>query len=65
MNLTKPDRFRDSKWWFYDRYVWNFHMLSAPFNGEATRNGHAWLVPLIHGHVDQASKQIRVQNGLG
>ncbi|KAL4063987.1 SacI homology domain-containing protein [Scleroderma yunnanense] len=58
MNLTQPHRFQNSKWWFNDRYVWNFHMLSAPFKDDAPRDGHAWLVPLIHGHVDQAKLNV-------
>lgn len=55
-NLTKPDRFRNSPWPFTDRYVWNFHMMSRPFTDTAPRGAQAWLIPLIHGHVDQASK---------
>ncbi|KAH0834053.1 putative polyphosphoinositide phosphatase [Lanmaoa asiatica] len=55
-NLTKPDRFRNSSWPFNDRYVWNFHMMSRPFTDTAPRGVHTWLIPLIHGHVDQASE---------
>ncbi|KAI5993700.1 SacI homology domain-containing protein [Pisolithus orientalis] len=58
LNLTKPNRFEKSKWWFNDRYVWNFHMLSLPFNDQSPRGGQAWLIPLIHGHVDQAKLNI-------
>ncbi|KAG6335053.1 hypothetical protein ID866_4031 [Astraeus odoratus] len=54
MNLAKPNRFEKSRWWFNDRYVWNFYMLSVAFEDEAPKGGQAWLIPLIHGHVDQA-----------
>ncbi|KAI5993402.1 SacI homology domain-containing protein [Pisolithus marmoratus] len=58
LNLTKPNRLQKSKWWFYDRYAWNFHMLSSPFNDQSPRGGQAWLIPLIHGHVDQAKLNV-------
>lgn len=39
---------------FNDRFAWNFHMITAPFGeGEPIRTH--WLLPLVHGHVDQAS----------
>ncbi|KIJ60428.1 hypothetical protein HYDPIDRAFT_98752 [Hydnomerulius pinastri MD-312] len=56
-NLTKPERFPNTFWHFNDRYVWNFHMLSHPFKDEAPR-GQSWLIPLIHGHVDQAKLNV-------
>lgn len=31
-------------------------MMSCPFTDAAPRGVHAWLIPLIHGHVDQASE---------
>ncbi|KAI6118116.1 SacI homology domain-containing protein [Pisolithus sp. B1] len=58
LNLTKPNRFEKTKWWFNDRYVWNFHMLCSPFNDQSPRGGQAWLIPLIHGHVDQAKLNV-------
>lgn len=54
-NLTKSDRYRDSSCAFNNRYVWNCYMLSHTFKETASRGVHAWLIPLIHGHVDQAS----------
>ncbi|KAF8840339.1 hypothetical protein BDN67DRAFT_968747 [Paxillus ammoniavirescens] len=57
-NLTRLDRFENSSWPFNDRYVWNFHMLVHPFMPEAPRGGQAWLIPLIHGHVDQAKLNV-------
>ncbi|KAI9571915.1 SacI homology domain-containing protein [Boletus coccyginus] len=57
-NLTKPDRFQKSSWPLNGRYVWNFHMLSRPFTDTAPRGVHAWLIPLIHGHVDQAKLNV-------
>ncbi|KAF8440057.1 polyphosphoinositide phosphatase [Boletus edulis BED1] len=57
-NLTKPSRFRNSSWPFNDRFVWNFHMLSYPFTDTPPRGVHAWLIPLIHGHVDQAKLNV-------
>ncbi|KAG8221522.1 hypothetical protein J3R82DRAFT_1740 [Butyriboletus roseoflavus] len=57
-NLTKPNRFRNSSWPFNDRYVWNFHMMSRPFTDTAPRGVNAWLIPLIHGHVDQAKLNV-------
>lgn len=31
-------------------------MMSRPFTDTAPRGVHTWLIPLIHGHVDQASE---------
>jgi hypothetical protein len=44
------------EWSFNDRYAWNFHMLTATFGNDdgPTMKTH-WLLPLVHGHVDQAS----------
>jgi hypothetical protein len=56
-NLTATNRSVQGKWPFNDRFAWNFHLLTAPFTGQ---DGPAvkphWLLPLVHGHVDQASK---------
>jgi phosphatidylinositol 3,5-bisphosphate 5-phosphatase len=57
-NLTKPERFNATRWPFNDRYVWNFHMIAAPFKDSPAGVRRPWLLPLIHGHVDQASKRI-------
>ena len=45
------------KWNFNDRFAWNYHMLTAPFEKreEGPIKSH-WILPLVHGHVDQASE---------
>lgn len=58
-NLTRPRAGR----MFNDRFAWNHHMMTRPFPAlfrgrhdqgqESTK--FQWLVPLVHGHVDQAS----------
>ncbi|EGN94851.1 hypothetical protein SERLA73DRAFT_61835 [Serpula lacrymans var. lacrymans S7.3] len=54
-NLTQIGRFAGDMWPFTDRYAWNFHMLSSPFENETEHvvRSH-WMLPLVHGHVDQA-----------
>lgn len=55
-NLTSL-RTLTNEWGYTDRFAWNDHLLSAPFSKEpkSFARGH-WLLPLIHGHVDQASE---------
>ncbi|KAF6750868.1 polyphosphoinositide phosphatase [Ephemerocybe angulata] len=54
-NLTGPARPVQGNWPFNDRFAWNFHMMSAAFNNmEKPHLKNHWLIPLIHGHVDQA-----------
>ncbi|KAG6812682.1 hypothetical protein H0H92_001311 [Tricholoma furcatifolium] len=54
-NLTKSSRNTEGAWPFNDRYAWNYHLLSSPFAKEDTPCLSApWLLPLVHGHVDQA-----------
>lgn len=56
-NLTKSTRPSGGKWPFNDRFAWNFHLLNGPFVGQDISPVRAqWLLPLVHGHVDQASK---------
>lgn len=52
-NLVGSSRNVHGKWPFNDRYAWNFHMLTAPF-GENSNIRTQWMLPLVHGHVDQA-----------
>ncbi|KII90287.1 hypothetical protein PLICRDRAFT_91346 [Plicaturopsis crispa FD-325 SS-3] len=54
-NLTETSRSVRGQWPFNDRYAWNFHMLTATFGEQeaSTIKAH-WLLPLVHGHVDQA-----------
>ncbi|KAJ2913114.1 hypothetical protein MD484_g7305, partial [Candolleomyces efflorescens] len=54
-NLTGPTRPVQGDYPFNDRFAWNFHMMSAAFSkSERPPLKNHWLVPLIHGHVDQA-----------
>ncbi|KAH8107843.1 polyphosphoinositide phosphatase [Cristinia sonorae] len=51
-NLTRPHSFNER---FNDRYAWNHHLMTKPFEGQDPPFiGSCWMVPLIHGHVDQA-----------
>ncbi|KIY44512.1 hypothetical protein FISHEDRAFT_51229 [Fistulina hepatica ATCC 64428] len=55
-NLTGSARpIQEGTWPFNDRFVWNFHLMTAAFANESKfpLNMH-WLLPLVHGHVDQA-----------
>lgn len=58
-NLTRPDAYR----MFNDRFAWNYHMMTRAFQDvpspESKKQGDAhlrsqWIIPLVHGHVDQA-----------
>lgn len=56
-NLTGAVRCGENTWPINDRFAWNFHMLTAPFvECESPPLKHYWLLPLVHGHVDQASE---------
>ena len=65
-NLTRSDRASVS-WCFNDRYAWNHHMLTSAFgrrerdDDETTSLKSHWVLPLVYGHIDQASKAILVQ----
>lgn len=55
-NLTGTVRAGEHDWPINDRFAWNFHMLTAPFKDhDLPPLKHYWLLPLVHGHVDQAS----------
>lgn len=50
-------------WGFNDRFVWNHFLLQAAFkqpDPEDENHGErsCWVLPLVHGYVDQASKAI-------
>lgn len=51
--MTRPSS-RDGS--YNDRFAWNYRMLTEPFDEreEGPINSH-WMLPLVHGHVDQAS----------
>lgn len=51
-NLTVADQRR--KW--NTRFMWNYYLLAPAFNLEEPRGRSRWVLPLIHGFVDQASK---------
>jgi hypothetical protein len=56
-NLTAINQSAQGKWPFNNRFAWNFHLLTAPFVSKHSPAIRAhWLLPLVHGHVDQASK---------
>jgi len=60
-NLAGSNRPQPQLWPFNDRFAWNFHLLSAPFEKYVQKHGRLplkphWLLPLVHGHVDQASQ---------
>jgi len=62
-NLTHPAASSEcGGWWFNDHFAWNHHMLSGAFDptkkqgGGEDRIGRCWVLPMIYGHVDQASE---------
>ena len=56
-NLTRSRLSPARRWSMNDRFAWNHHLLTAAFGGSSPPSSRShWLVPLIHGHVDQASK---------
>jgi len=60
-NLTGPVRVGYNNWPINDRFAWNFHMLTSPFSShEKPPLTHNWLLPLVHGHVDQASTYVLI-----
>jgi hypothetical protein len=51
-NLTvSPDH---RKW--NTRFMWNHHLLAPAFDLEEPKGRSRWVLPLIHGFVDQASE---------
>ena len=49
------------QWAFKDRYAWNHHMLVEAFGKRSDDDDKLvvkshWTLPLVHGHVDQASQ---------
>jgi hypothetical protein len=58
-NLSSCNRPRQGKWPFNDRYAWNFYMMTTAFENQGYLASRSyWLLPLVHGHVDQASTRI-------
>jgi phosphatidylinositol 3,5-bisphosphate 5-phosphatase len=64
-NLTRasePHSYDKNGWNFNDRFAWNHHMLQPAFgrrNDDGDTHGQPvksrWVLPLVYGHVDQAS----------
>jgi hypothetical protein len=55
-NATSRNQSNSGPWPFTNRFAWNFHLFSAAFeNPERDAPKARWVLPLIHGHVDQAS----------
>ncbi|KAF8584424.1 hypothetical protein K439DRAFT_1646939 [Ramaria rubella] len=56
-NLTRrtESSVTSERWTFNDRFAWNHHMLEEAFGkrAEGVAKSH-WVLPLVHGHVDQA-----------
>ncbi|KIK53298.1 hypothetical protein GYMLUDRAFT_49476 [Collybiopsis luxurians FD-317 M1] len=52
-NLAGSTRSVHGAWKFNDRFAWNYHMITFPFREDEPIKTH-WLLPLVHGHVDQA-----------
>lgn len=46
------------------RFMWNHHLLSSAFNLEEPRGRSRWIIPLIHGFVDQASERAQLYQSL-
>jgi phosphatidylinositol 3,5-bisphosphate 5-phosphatase len=58
-NATSRNESKQGPWPFTSRFAWNYHLFSAAFeNPESDEPKAHWVLPLIHGHVDQASLAI-------
>lgn len=59
-NLTGTEKAESQgQWSFNERFTWNHHMLLDAFGDKKDEKGiirSHWAIPLIHGHVDQASQ---------
>ncbi|KAJ3557105.1 hypothetical protein NM688_g1653 [Phlebia brevispora] len=55
-NLTRPQAFGRM---FNDRFAWNYNMMTSPFEASGVQPIRSqWLLPLVHGHVDQAKLNV-------
>ncbi|KZV63559.1 hypothetical protein PENSPDRAFT_589722 [Peniophora sp. CONT] len=58
-NITSRNKLSGGKWPFSDRYAWNYHMFASAFRDADTSTVKAhWILPIIHGHVDQAKLNV-------
>lgn len=53
MTLNSPGDVGSAGFAFTDRFAWNYHLL-RPFEAFGAQRSE-WVLPMIHGHVDQAS----------
>ncbi|KAI0030726.1 SacI homology domain-containing protein [Vararia minispora EC-137] len=53
-NFTARNKLSGSKWPFNDRYAWNWRMFEIVFRETIGVVRAHWVLPIIHGHVDQA-----------
>ena len=57
-NATSRNQSNPGRWPFTSRFAWNYHLFAAAFENsesEAPKAHAHWVLPLIHGHVDQSS----------
>jgi len=45
-----------SAWGYNDKFIWNWHLLQSAFTN--LEEPTTWVLPLIHGFCDQASKSV-------
>jgi hypothetical protein len=60
-NATSRNQSNPGPWPFTTRFAWNYHLFAAAFeNPERDTSRAHWVLPLIHGHVDQASSSCSI-----
>jgi len=58
-NATSRNESNPGRWPFTTRFAWNYHLFAAAFeNSEGDAPKAHWVLPLIHGHVDQAKLSV-------
>ncbi|KAN0140820.1 SacI homology domain containing protein [Lactarius tabidus] len=54
-NATSRNLSNPGPWPFTSRFAWNYHLFAVAFENPETDAPKAhWVLPIIHGHVDQA-----------
>ncbi|KAH9027676.1 SacI homology domain-containing protein [Lactarius hengduanensis] len=54
-NATSRNLSNPGPWPFTSRFAWNYHLFAVAFeNPESDAPKAHWVLPIIHGHVDQA-----------
>ena len=57
-NATSRNLSNPGPWPFTNRFAWNYHLFAVAFEKPETEAPKAhWVLPIIHGHVDQASSR--------